>query len=195
MPQVCIIYTMKIPEHAKLVFKGKIFDVYQWEQEMFDGTKEIFEAIKRPGTVQVIATQGVKVLLSHEEQPGKPRRITFLGGRMEKDEESLAAAKRELLEESGMESDDWDLYRDYESGGKIVWPFYVYIARNVQKVAEPHLDAGEKIDLKEVSFEEFIEIVTSEDYIDRQISQEIYRLKEDKAKLAAFRTRLFGINS
>lgn len=182
---------MQIPPHAKLVFKGQIFDVYQWEQEMFDGSKEIFEAIKRPGTVQVIPTKGDKILLSYEEQPGKPRRVTFLGGRMEKDEDPLLAAQRELLEESGMKSDDWELYRDYESGGKIVWPFYVYIARNVQKVAEPHLDAGEKIDVKEVGFDEFIELVTGEDYSDRQISQEIYRLKQDNEKLSEFKSRLF----
>lgn len=183
---------MNIPEKAKLVFKGKIFEVYQWEQEMFDGTTEIFEAIKRPGTVQVIPTRGDKILLSEEEQPGKPRRVTFLGGRMEKDEEPLAAVKRELLEESGMESDDWELYRNYESGGKIIWPFYIYIARNVEKVAEPHLDAGEKIDVKEVSFGEFIEILTSQDYIDRQVSEEMFRLKQDPEKLEEFRKRLFA---
>ena len=182
---------MKIPSHAKLVFQGVIFDVYQWEQEMFDGTKEIFEAIKRPGTVQVIPTKGDKILLSFEEQPGKPRRITFLGGRMEKDEEPLAAAKRELLEESGMESKNWELYRSYQSGGKIEWPFYVYIAHDVQKVAKPHLDAGEKIDIKEVTFDEFIEIITSEDYIDRQISEEIFRLKQDPIKFAEFKQKLF----
>lgn len=53
---------MKIPEDAKLVFKGVIFDVYQWEQEMFDGTYETFEAIKRVGTVQIIPTIGDKAL-------------------------------------------------------------------------------------------------------------------------------------
>ena len=37
---------MKVPKQAKRVFKGVIFDVYQWEQEMFDGTKEIFEKLK-----------------------------------------------------------------------------------------------------------------------------------------------------
>lgn len=183
---------MQIPSHAKLVFKGMIFDVYQWEQEMFDGSKEIFEAIKRPGTVQVIPTKGDKILLSYEEQPGKPRRLTFFGGRMEKDEDPLLAAKRELLEESGMESDDWELYRDYESGGKIIWPYYVYIARNVKKVSEPHLDIGEKIDVREYSFEEFIEVVSSEDYTDRQISSEIFKLKQDKEKLVSFKDRLFS---
>lgn len=37
-----------IPENAKLVFKGKIFDTYQWEQEMYDGSRVTFEKIKRP---------------------------------------------------------------------------------------------------------------------------------------------------
>ena len=141
---------MKIPSQAKLVFKGVIFDVYQWEQEMFDGSKETFEAIKRPSTVQVIPVKGDKILLSFEEQPGKPRRLTFFGGRMEKDEEPLDAAKREFLEETGMESDDWELFREYHSGGKIDWSFFFYIARNVTKKTEPHLDPGEKIDRKSV---------------------------------------------
>ena len=69
---------MKIPDNAKLVFKGVIFDVYQWQQELFDGSQATFEALKRPGTVQVIPTVGDRVLLSYEEQPGKPRRHTFL---------------------------------------------------------------------------------------------------------------------
>jgi len=32
-----------VPEEAKLVFKGIIYDVYQWEQKMFDGTFSTFE--------------------------------------------------------------------------------------------------------------------------------------------------------
>ena len=38
---------MKIPKNATKVFSGKTFDVYQWEQEMFDGSKKIFEKLKR----------------------------------------------------------------------------------------------------------------------------------------------------
>ncbi len=38
---------MKIPPNAKRVFKGIIFDVYQWQQKMFDGSKETFEMLKR----------------------------------------------------------------------------------------------------------------------------------------------------
>ena|SRR3989344_5917123 len=97
---------MKIPIQAKKVFDGKIFDVYQWRQEMFDGTTEIFEMIKRSGTIQIIPTIGSKILLSYEEQPTKPKTYTFLGGRQEEGEDVLVAAKRELKEEAGLESDD-----------------------------------------------------------------------------------------
>ncbi len=42
-----------IPEHAKKVFSGVIFDVYHWEQEMFDGSRATFEKVKRADTVGV----------------------------------------------------------------------------------------------------------------------------------------------
>jgi len=182
---------MIIPPQAKLAFKGQIFDVYQWEQKMYDGSTEVFEAIKRPGTVQVIPVKGDKILLAYEEQPGRGRRLSFFGGRMEQDEAPLATAMRELLEETGMESTSWDLHKEYKSGGKIDWPFFVYIARDIKKVAEPKLDIGEKIDIREYTFDEFVEVVSSEEYVDQQIGGEIYRLKQDKEKLAEFKNRLF----
>jgi len=46
---------MKIPDNATMVFKGKTFDVYQWEQEMFDGKKKIWERLKRNHSIDIIA--------------------------------------------------------------------------------------------------------------------------------------------
>ena len=61
-----------MPENAKCVFKGEIFDVYQWEQEMYDGTKATFEKLKRPDTVVVfpVLPDG-QIILTEQEQPGK----------------------------------------------------------------------------------------------------------------------------
>jgi hypothetical protein len=44
-----------IPENAKLAFKGIIFEVWQWEQKMFDGSIEIFERIWRSPSVNILA--------------------------------------------------------------------------------------------------------------------------------------------
>ena len=59
-----------LPAQAQRVFKGVIFDVYQWQQEMFDGTTETFEMLKRPDTVEVIAIKDDKLVVVHEQQPG-----------------------------------------------------------------------------------------------------------------------------
>jgi ADP-ribose pyrophosphatase len=183
---------MKIPDHAKLVFKGKIFEVYQWEQEMYDGTTATFEALKRPGTIQIIPTVSDKILLSYEEQPNRPLSYTFLGGRQEPSEEPLVTAKRELLEETGMESDDWELYKVYESEGKIQWDTYLFVARNCRKVTEPSLDAGEKIEVKEVSWDEFLDIVSSEDFWGQNIANDILRMRLEKEKIGEFRKKILS---
>src|SRR3989339_514601 len=91
-----------IPKNAKKVFKGVIFDVYQWEQEMFDGTKVIFEKAKRildNVTIFAVLPDG-KILLTEQEQPGKAPFVGAVGGRVEEDEDVLTAAKREPLEEN-----------------------------------------------------------------------------------------------
>ncbi len=43
-----------IPDSAKRMFEGIIFDVYQWKQTQFDGTTRDFEMLKRPDTVVIL---------------------------------------------------------------------------------------------------------------------------------------------
>jgi ADP-ribose pyrophosphatase len=183
---------MKLPPQSKKVFQGKIFAVYQWEQKLYDGTTATFEMLKRPGTIQIIPTSDQKVYLSYEEQPTKPLSYTLLGGRQEPDEDPLVTAKRELLEETGMESDDWELLKIYDSEGKIDWPTFLFVARNCKKVAKQKLDPGEKIEVKKVSFDEFLEIVSSEKFWGKIIANDILRMRLDKEKLEKFKKKLFS---
>lgn len=184
---------MILPPHAKKVFTGKIFDVYQWEQELFDGSTSTFEALKRTGTVQIIATSADKVYLSFEEQPViKSPSYTFLGGRQEEGEDPLLCAQRELLEESGMASDDWQLYKVYKFEGKIDWPIYLYIARNCRKIQDPNLDAGEKIEVREFDFDEFIKITTDETFWAQSIVNDFLRMRLEPQKLADFKKKIFS---
>ena len=179
-----------IPTHAKKVFQGKIFSVYQWQQEMYDGSQETFEALTRPGTIQILATLEGHVLLSHESQPNKPLSYTFLGGRQEENEDPLVTAKRELLEESGMISEDWELLKIFETHGKILWPTYLFVARNCKKIQEPRLDPGEKIEVVKVSFEKFLDIVCSQDFWGQNVANELLRTRLDPHKLEEFRKKL-----
>lgn len=183
---------MKIPPNAKRVFQGKIFDVYQWKQKMFDGSVETFEMLKRPDTVQVMAVKGDKILLARQEQPDKARFYSFFGGRADRGEKPLAAAKRELREESGLVSRDWMLWKIYQPYSKIDWKIYYYLARNCQKTAEPALDAGEKIKVVELDFRQFVKLATSEEFAACQFSRDLLRLRLAPKKLKEFRQKLFG---
>ncbi len=150
----------KIPDNAKKVFEGLIFDVYHWDQEMFDGSISTFEAFKRRDSVTIVATFEGKIILNEEEQPGKSPFVTLPGGVCERDESPLENAKRELLEETGLHSDEWSVWfvSDPWQAAKVEWNNYFYIAKNCVKIAEQQLDPGEKIVVQHITFEEFLEL-------------------------------------
>ena len=104
-----------IPEHAQRVFKGVIFDVYQWKEKMYDGTKRTFEKLKRADTVTVFSVlPDGKIILTEQEQPGTDEPfIAAMGGRIDEGEEVLSAAKRELLGQGGVYAGLWS----HQSGG------------------------------------------------------------------------------
>lgn len=181
---------MKLPKKAKQVFKGIIFDVYQWEQEMFDGSKATFEMIKRPDTVQVLATQQNEILISDEEQPQFGHHLGFFGGRVDAGEDPLQAAKRELLEEAGLASDDWELLQIFEPHGKFEWQVYFYVARNCENVAQQKLDPGEKIQIKSLTWDEFLETISGDKFSSKDIVLDILKLARHPQKLKEFRNKL-----
>ena len=150
----------KIPEHAKVVFEGILHDIYHWEQEMFDGTFSTFEAVKHKDTVTILAVVGDKIIINNEEQPNRAPFVAVPGGVAEPDCNILENAQRELLEETGYESTNWEEWfvSDVLNHSKLEWNNHFFIAHDCQKTQEPQLDAGEKIETKLVTLEEFIEI-------------------------------------
>src|SRR3990167_56699 len=93
-----------IPKKAKRVFKGVLFDVYHWEEKMFDGSHQTYEKIKRKDSVTVIAvTEDDKIILLDEEQPGRKPFLAVPGGQVDEGETFEQAGRRELLEETGYE--------------------------------------------------------------------------------------------
>lgn len=154
-----------MPKDAKKVFSGEIFDVYQWEQKMYDGTIAVFERLKRPDTVSIIpVTQDGKIIIGLQEQPGTKLHFTTIAGRVDLGEDTFEAAKRELLEETGHEAAEWALLHAYQPVTKIDWAIFTFVARGCKRIGEQTLDSGEKIELKFISFEEFVEMAARGDF-------------------------------
>ena len=123
-----------MPENAKLVFKGVVFDTYQWEIDGYDGSKKTFEKLKRPDTAMVVpVTEDGKIILGIQEQPNKPLFTGLIGGRFDEGEEPLEVAERELLEETGYKAKEWLLLDAVQPVSKIDWAVYTFIAKGVRK--------------------------------------------------------------
>lgn len=149
-----------VPKNARRVFSGQIFDVYQWPQQLFDGSIATFEMLKRPDTVVVIALDDDDtVVVQDEQQPGGiSRRGSVPVGRVDASDASvLAAAKREFAEETGLELASWKLLRVTQPEAKIEWFIHTFVACNVTKRGTQHLDAGEQITSRRQPFSEFRE--------------------------------------
>ena len=163
-----------------------IFDTYQWEQEMYDGTYHTFEKIVRPDTAIVIpvTTEG-KIIICEQEQPHRDKPyLSLISGRVEENEPPEEAAKRELLEETGFEAKELILWDEYSPGTKIGWTIYTYIAKGCKKIAEQNLDPGEKIRCDFISFEEFIELLAEQKVSDIHLTVKAFEAKLNPEKMA-----------
>ncbi len=182
-----------IPPHAKCVFKGIIFEVYQWEQAMYDGSVRTFEKAKRPDTVIIfpVLPDG-RILLTEQEQPGKTQ--TYLGatgGRVDAGEDVLEAALRELREESGYEAAELVLWDAQQPLTKLDWAVYTFIAKGLTKVGNPELDGGEKITEKPVTFDEMLDIAADSRFLEKEVATQMIQAKNDLAKREELR-KLFS---
>ncbi len=176
-----------------MVFQGKVFSVWQWEQEQFDGSIKVFEKVKRPDTVNVLpVTEEGKIILTEQEQPGMKSFIGCAGGVIDDGEDPLAAAERELKEETGYEANEFVVWDAVHPFSKVDWVIYTFIAKKAVRVADLALDAGEKIKLRFVTFDEFMDLVYDDNYRDTEIAFKVMRAKYDTNRFEELRRLFLG---
>lgn len=202
-----------IPEKAKLIpaqaeckFRGELFDVYQWPQEMFDGSIATFEMLRREDTVVIIAvltaeeqkrmgrvaegeTAEDKIVITYQTQPHQDWFYDYPGGRHDNPEETeLEAAKRELREEMGLSFKNWKLVRVHQPFLKIDWLVYTFVATGLLEQVPQELDTGEKIEVLEVTLEELREYAQKPNakYLMPEFMREIKSLAELQALPALY---------
>ncbi len=171
-----------IPEGAKCVFSGVIYDVYQWPQKMYDGSTATFEMLRRPDTVKIIAvltpdeqarlrnvvnlttSTEDRIVITKQKQPRKDWFYDYPGGRVDaEDTDELAGAKRELLEEVGLEFANWKLVEVKQPFNKIDWLVYTFVASGLVRQTEQHLDSGELIEVELATISEIQKLAQTKD--------------------------------
>jgi ADP-ribose pyrophosphatase len=113
-------------------------------------TIEGFLTIDAPDVAATVAlTPDGQAVISRNYKHG-PRRvcINLPAGYLNPGEEPLAAARRELLEETGYVADEWiALSESVESGNRGSGRTFLFLARGARRVAEPDADDLEELQI------------------------------------------------
>lgn len=151
----------------KKVYGTPIFSLHEKKVLPDDGADAAnFYVLNAPEWINVIAlTDDYQVALVEQYRHGiDETTLEIPGGMVDEGEEPLAAAKRELLEETGYESDTWEPLGKTSSNPAILSNFtHLYLARNCKKTSPQQTDGLEDIKVHTLPLKEFLTLVDEGD--------------------------------
>ena len=146
-----------------LQLKTDFVSVYKNKVELESGVLiEDFYTVKIQDAAAVIAlTKDGQIILKKEYRYAcSCDMIECPAGMVEEGEDPFETIQRELIEETGYTSKDWTyLGPGKESTAKLTNTLYIYLAKDCEKIDQPHLDLTEDLSSFTVPFEEAIDMV------------------------------------
>ena len=142
-------------------FSTPIFDGYLADRTGPEGRKGRFVWLDSPDWVVIIPwllVDGIPHFIMEEQWRHGPCRMTreFPAGLVEKGEEALHAAKRELMEETGIRGTFTELGCVCPNNAFMTNRQSFFLVTDIEKVSEQSLDPDETIDVVEVPVEDVI---------------------------------------
>jgi ADP-ribose pyrophosphatase len=151
---------------SKLAYKGKVFSVFTDTVIEPTGVKNVRDVIRHNGSVVILAIDestnpdDPTIILERQYRHAAGQFLLELpAGRIEPNETPLAAAKREMIEETGYRAKKWTLLTKYfASPGFLGEWMQIYLARDISPgVAQP--EADEQIEILRVPLSKALALI------------------------------------
>jgi len=149
-----------------------------------NGEHTLREVVEHPGGVTVIPIdeEGYVYCVRQFRYPMLEHLLEVPAGKLEKEEEPLQCAQRELSEETGISAGEYTyLGKVYPSPGFCREILYIYMARGLS-FGTPHPDCNEFLDVEKVHIDELVRLVMNNDITDAKTVIAVLKAKNILSK-------------
>ncbi len=154
----------RVPEviSSQTLLRGPIFDVALETLRLPSGRLQSLHIVRHPGAVAIapVCAGGELLLVRQYRHAAREWLVEIPAGRLEAGEEPLAAAQRELEEETGHRASQWEiLTRFLPAPGFCSESMTLFMARELEGVSEDALapDPDEEFELLRLRPEEILQ--------------------------------------
>ena len=164
------------------VYDGKILKLEVDEVELPDGTTSKRECVRHSGGAAVLCVIDGKVLLVKQFRYLYGEEIFEIpAGMIEKGEDPIVAAARELKEETGISADLIPYIKLYPTPGYTDEIIHIYLAKNCQVIGNQNLDDGEFLSVCFKPLSEVLKLIECGKICDGKTVAAIYKyMSENK---------------
>ena len=166
---------------SDIVFQGKVFDI-KLEQIEYNatGNKGRREVVLHPGggVVVPVTSEDKIIFVKQYRYPFDTIMIELPAGKLDKGEDPLNCASRELTEETGyISSDIKKLGKIYTSPGFCNEVLHIYLAKNLTPGKHAREEGEEGMEIIELSLSEAEEKIRSGEIVDAKTISGLYMYK------------------
>lgn len=155
----------QILQSEKVFSAANRFDIFKHTVCLPEGriVDDFYYAQAQDFVVIFAQTKDDKIIVERQYKHGTGKiEITLPAGLIEKDEEPILAAQRELREETGYSEGTWTQLGTYTINGNQHWAkAHIFRVKDVDKTCEPDSGDLEDMEIRLVSLEELIEFCKS----------------------------------
>ncbi|MGI1822032.1 NUDIX domain-containing protein [Exiguobacterium sp. TRN 1102] len=145
----------------EVIYKGKIFDVEKHVVSLPNGNTSVRELVYHNGAVAVLVIDESDniVMVEQYRKAFESMSLEIPAGKLEKGEEPVSSAERELAEETGYTAESLEkIFSFYGAPGFCSERVDVFVAKGLS-AGEMNLDEDEFLNVKRYSFEEAVDLL------------------------------------
>ena len=168
-------------DKVQKIYSGNVIDLQLEQVELPNGVQCELEIVQHPGGVAIVAinAQNEICMLRQYRHAAGGWIWEIPAGKIETDEAHAVTARRELIEEAGVDASDWAyLGKTLSSPGVFTEVIHLYLAKGLTSAEQAHEEI-EVLDVHWLSLDQIMSMVTAGEVVDAKTLVALFYLQNN----------------